>query len=123
MWSADVWIVGEGAGGTGKLWLTVNRGIAWTQIGLPGTYSRIHKIKFVNEAEGYLSAYAGGQSYILRTITGGNEWVVLPNGKKATVVANSYLSDIAVTDKFSNLAYAAGLAQNGTAGIAVRMSG
>ena len=122
MWDEDTWLVGEGAGGTGKLWLTVNRGIAWTQIGLPGSYNRIDKIKFVTAAEGYISARAGGQSYILRTITAGNEWVVLPNGKKAAPVANSYLSDIAVTSKFENLVYAVGMAQSGTAGIAVRMS-
>lgn len=123
MWDADTWLVGEGSGGTGKLWLTTDRGVTWTRISLPATYNRIDKIKFVSEAEGYISARGGGQSYILRTITGGNKWVVLPNGKKGTALANSYLSDIAVTAQFSNLVYAAGLAQNGTAGIAIRMSG
>lgn len=123
MWGADVWLVGEGSGGTGKLWLTTNNGVSWSQIKLPATYNRIDKIEFVSEAEGYLSARGGGQSYILRTITGGNKWVVLPNGKKGVSIANSYLSDIAVTTKFGNMVYAAGLAQNGTAGIALRMSG
>lgn len=122
MWDRKTWLVGEGAGGQGRLWLTVNSGITWTQVGLPASYNRIDKIMFVSEAEGYISARAGGQSYILRTITGGYEWVVLPNGKKATPLANSYLLDIAVTTKFGNLVYAAGLAQNGTAGIALKMS-
>lgn len=122
MWDKKTWLVGEGAGGTGKLWLTINAGITWTQVGLPAAYNRIDKIQFVSEAEGYLSARAGGQSYILRTITAGYEWVVLPSGKRGTAVANSYLSDIAVTTRFSNLVYAAGLATNGTAGIALKMS-
>lgn len=122
MWDEKTWLVGEGSGGQGRLWLTVNSGVTWTQIGLPSTYNRIDKIVFVSEAEGYISARAGGQSYILRTITGGYEWVVLPNGKKGTALANSYLSDIAVTTKYGNLVYAAGLAQNGTAGIALKMS-
>lgn len=121
MWSEDVWFVGEGSGGTGKLWLTINSGISWSQVGLPSTYVRIYEIEFASEAEGYISAQAGGQSYILRTITAGNEWVVLPQGKKGTAVANSYLSDIATCSKYNNTVYAAGL--NGSAGIAVKMSG
>lgn len=123
MWDEKTWFVGEGAGGTGKLWLTVNSGATWAQIGLPNTYTRIYNIQFASEAEGYLSAVSGGQSYILRTITAGNEWTVLPQGKKGVAVANTYLTDIAVTSKFGNVAYAAGLASNGTAGIALKMAG
>lgn len=122
MWDENTWLVGEGANGQGRLWGTINRGITWTQIGLPASYNRIDKIKFVSEAEGYISARAGGQSYILRTKTAGYEWTVLPDGKKGTALANSYLSDIAVTNKFGNLVYAAGLASNLTAGIIFKMS-
>lgn len=122
MWDEKVWLVGEGANGNGKLWYTINSGVTWVQVGLPAAYNRIDKIVFVSEAEGYISARAGGQSYILRTITGGQQWVVLPSGKKGVAIANSYLSDIAVTSKFANLVYAAGLATNGTAGIALKMS-
>jgi len=122
MWGEKVWFVGEGAGGTGKLWLTVNGGMTWSQVGLPATYSRIYKIVFTSEAEGYISAQAGGQSYILRTITAGNEWVTLPQGKKGVAVSNSYLKDIAVGSKFDNVAYAVGLATNGTAGVALKMT-
>lgn len=123
MWDENTWLVGEGAGGTGKLWLTVDRGITWTQIKLPATYLQIDRIAFTSQAEGYLSARGAGQSYILRTITGGNKWSVLPNGKKGVAVNNTYLKDIATTEKFSNLVYAAGLANNGTAGIVLRMNG
>lgn len=122
MWDSKTWIVGEGSGGNGKVWLTVNSGNTWTEIGLPATYTRIDKIMFVSEAEGYIAARSGGQSYVLRTITGGYEWVVLPQGKKGVATANSYLRDLAVCDQFSNAVYAAGLAANGTAGIALKMS-
>lgn len=122
MWDEKTWLVGEGAGGQGRLWGTVNSGVTWTQIGLPASYNRIDRIKFISEAEGYISARAGGQSYILRTKTAGYEWTVLPDGKKGVALANSYLSDIAVTSKFGNLVYAAGLASNLTAGIALKMS-
>jgi len=122
MWDAKTWLVGEGAGGSGRLWLTVNSGVSWSQIGLPATYTRIDKIVFVSDAEGYIAARSGGKSYILRTITGGSEWVVLPQGKSGVSLNNSYLSDIAVCSKYANTAYAAGLAANGTAGIAAKMS-
>jgi len=122
MWDSAVWIVGEGAGGTGKLWLTTNSGSSWSQIGLPASYLRIDKIKFVSDAEGYILARSGGQAYVLRTITAGYEWYVLPQGKKGTPIANSYLNDLAVTDKFSNTVYAVGITGAG-AGIALKMSG
>jgi photosystem II stability/assembly factor-like uncharacterized protein len=122
MWDTDVWFVGEGAGGTGKLWLTTDSGKTWTQKSLPATYVRIDKIKFISEAEGYLSARDGSRSYILRTITAGNEWVVLPQGKSATYVGNTHLKDIDVCSRYSNTAFAAGLATNGTAGIIVKMT-
>lgn len=123
MWDAQTWLVGEGAGGSGKLWLTTNRGVSWSQVGLPATYTRIDDIEFVSEAEGYISARSGGQSYVLRTITAGNEWVVLPQGKKGVAVSNSYLRHLRGCDKFANTVYAVGLAANGTAGVALKMSG
>jgi len=122
MWDEETWLVGEGAGGTGKLWLTVNSGLSWTEIGLPASYDEIYKIKFISEAEGFISAHAGGQSYVLRTITAGNEWTVMPQGKRAVAVDNTYLKDIAVCSKYGNTAFAAGLADNGTAGIILKMA-
>lgn len=122
MWSDSVWFVGEGAGGAGKVWLTVNSGQTWTQVALPITPNRIDAIKFISEAEGYLSVRSGGQSYILRTITAGNEWVTLPQGKSGVSVDNTYLTDLAVCGKYENTAFAAGLADNGTAGIILKMT-
>lgn len=123
MWDEQTWFVGEGAGGTGKLWLTINSGYTWTQVGLPSTYGRIYKIEFVSQAEGYLSVETGGTGVILRTITAGNEWVSLPQGRTAVLQSNSYLQDIAVCSKYSNSMYAVGLAQNGSAGVAYKFSG
>lgn len=122
MWDAATWFVGEGAGGTGKLWLTTDSGKTWSQRGLPAAYSRIYKIVFISEAEGYLLASDGSQTYVLRTITAGNEWVVLPQGKQAVPVDNTFLTDVAVCSKYSNTAFAAGLASNGTAGIILKMT-
>lgn len=120
MWDENTWFVGEGAGGTGKLWYTENAGQTWTEKGLPSTYSRIYKIKFLSKAEGYLSAVAGGKCVILRTKTGGYEWNAVPEGDTGVALDNSYLSDIAVCEP--NTAFAAGLADNGTAGIGLKMT-
>ena len=122
MWGPDVWFVGEGAGGNGKLWLTTNAGRSWTSLSLPGTYLRIDKIKFVSDAEGYITARTGGTGVVLRTITAGNEWVVLPQGKRAVVNENSYLRDIGICTRYGNTVYAAGLADNGTAGVILKMA-
>jgi len=123
MWSPDVWFVGEGAGGTGKLWLTVNNGKTWLQVTLPSGYVRIYKIEFVSEAEGYISADTGSMSVIMRTKTAGAEWTVLPDGKKATAQDNTWLTDIAVCSKYANTVYASGLAANGSAGVIYKFSG
>lgn len=122
MWDETTWFVGCGAGGTGKLWLTTNRGNTWSQVALPSTYTRIYKIKFISEAEGYLLASDGSQTYVLRTITAGNEWVVLPQGKKAVAVDNAFLTDLDVCSKTGNTAYAAGLSGDGTTGAILKMS-
>lgn len=122
MWGASIWLVGEGAGGLGRLWLTMDAGKTWTQVGLPSTYSRIYDIEFVSEAEGYMVASIGGSSVVLRTITAGNEWVTLPQGKRGTALTNTYLTHVTTTDRYSNTAYAVGLASNGTAGVAYKFS-
>lgn len=123
MWDENTWFVGEGAGGTGKLWLTTNAGKTWTSVGLPSTaYNRIDKIKFVSEAEGFMAVRTAGQGFVLRTITAGNEWVVLPEGKNGVPLDNTYLSDIAVAAPYSNLCYAAGLNNAGTGGVAYRFA-
>lgn len=123
MWSADTWFIGEGPGGSGKLWLTTNFGQTWTQVGLPSGYVRIYKIEFVSQAEGYISADTGSTSVIMRTKTAGNEWTVLPDGKKAVAALNTWLTDIATCSKYANTVYASGLAENGTAGVAYKFSG
>lgn len=123
MWDENTWFVGEGAGGTGKLWLTINAGLSWSQVGLPSTYARIYKIKFVSEAEGYMLVNTGSQGIILRTITAGNQWVALPQGKTGVLVNNSILADVAVCSKYSNTAFAAGTAVGGATGIIIKASG
>jgi photosystem II stability/assembly factor-like uncharacterized protein len=123
MWDASTWFVGEGAGGNGKLWLTTNAGKSWSQVGLPASYVYIDKIIFSSEAEGFISVRSAGDGYVLRTITAGNQWTVLPQGKRAFPLQNTKISDIAVCSKYANTAYAAGLNDAGTGGVAYRFAG
>jgi photosystem II stability/assembly factor-like uncharacterized protein len=123
MWSADTWFIGEGPGGSGKLWLTTNRGVSWTQVSLPTGYVRIYKIEFISEAEGYISADTGSTAVVMRTKTAGNEWTVLPDGKKAVAQLNTYITDLAVCSRYANTVYASGLADNGSNGVAYKFSG
>ena len=122
MWDNKTWFVGEGAGGNGNLWLTTDGGYTWSKVGLPATYLRIDQIKFISEAEGYMLARSGGQSYVLRTITAGNEWIVTPQGRTGIPVANSVLSDVDIVSPYSNIAFAVGTNKAGTGGVIIRMA-
>ena len=122
MWDEETWFVGEGAGGSGKLWLTTNSGKTWSEVTLPGNYTRIYDIEFVSEGEGYIAAGGSGQGFVLRTITAGNLWVVLPEGKQGLAADNTYIQDLAVCNESGNTAFGAGLADNGTAGIILKMN-
>ena len=123
MWTVDVWFVGEGAGGNGRLWLTVNGGKAWQQVNLPTlNYSRIYDIEFVSEAEGYIIASTGSTGVVLRTITAGNEWNTLPNGKRGIALNNQWLNRLTTTDRYSNAAYAVGMASGGGSGVIYKYS-
>ncbi len=116
MWSADVWMVGTT---TGKLYFTINRGNTWTEKGLPVTVTDIDAIKFVDEGEGYLAVQVGtGNAQILRTITGGYEWTVLPDDLSGSDIEGAdRLNDLAVCGTGSNQVFAGGLDDDGTTGI------
>lgn len=119
MWSEDVWIVGTESG---KLFVTVNQGQTWTEKVLPGTVSRIYAMGWVNEAEGFIAVEDNGSGLILRTITGGYEWTILPDGKKAAIAGNDRIRDIAVCGTGKNKVFGAGLDDDGATGIIVKAS-
>lgn len=119
MWSQDVWFVGTAQG---KLWITENAGRTWVRKQLPGSVSRINDIDFADEAEGYLIALQGTAGFVYRTITGGYEWTVLPDGRQASIPANDTLNSLAVCGVGKNRVFAAGLDDDGTSGIVVKAS-
>lgn len=119
MWGETVWFVGTAAG---ELWVTEDEGRNWTEKVLPGTVTEVVDIEFVDEAEGYLSVVQTDAGYIYKTITGGYEWTVLPDGKRAAIPANNKINQIAVCGVGKNRVFGAGLGDNGTAGIIVKAS-
>lgn len=123
-WSEDVWLVGDA---NGDLWVTENQGITWTEKDLPGTsITQIDKIVFTDEAEGFIMARQTVSSVesgiILRTITGGYEWRILPDQVGAVIPANDYLNDLAVCGVGKNRVFAGGLDDGGTTGMIVKAS-
>lgn len=118
MWSKSVWFIGDN---TGQLWYTTDSGNSWTEKILPAGIDNIDKIEFVNDAEGYMIARKGsGAARILRTMTGGYEWKILPDGSLTSTPAADYFNDMAVCGPGQNLVFAAGLDDDASTGIIVK---
>ena len=116
----DEWFVGAA---DGTLWYTLDAGLNWTQKVLPGqaTITSIQDIKFSTPTVGYIAAYASGTPIgrILRTISGGNEWYVSPEGNIA-LPPNDRINEIAICEADPNIIYAGGLADDGEDGIVLK---
>jgi photosystem II stability/assembly factor-like uncharacterized protein len=119
MWSPDVWIVTTTQG---KVYYTINRGNTWTEKGLPVAATDIDAQEWVDEAEGYMAVQVGtGAARILRTITGGYEWVVLPDDLSGAQIAGAdRLNDLAGCGTGSNQVFAGGLDDDGSSGIVTK---
>lgn len=117
---ADTWFVGTAGG---ALWYTDNGGTTWTAISLPITATAIQMIKFnqtPSQTVGWLLAtVAGPVGYVLRSLDGGASWDRLP--KTGLGLTPDRFNDIALCSNV-NIAYAGGLGDNGTDGIAARVA-
>jgi len=116
----DEWFVGCA---DGTLWYTLDAGLNWTQKVLPGqaTITQIEDIKFSTPTVGYIAAYASGTPVgrILRTINGGYEWYVSPEGN-LTLPVQDRINEIAICDADPNIIYAGGLADDASDGIILK---
>lgn len=119
MWSEDVWMVGDI---NGNFWVTTNQGQTWEEKELPGSPTRIRSQAWVDEAEGFMAIDTASGGEILRTITGGYEWTVLPDGKKQAIPANDRINDLAVCGVGKNRVFGAGLDDGGVTGVIVKAS-
>lgn len=115
--STTEWWVGTS---NGHVYYTLNAGVTWIEQTFSGSGSgSVESIVFSTNTVGYLShTTAAGKGRILRTISGGNSWKLVPE-KTGTMPANDKINALAYCKDDANFVCGVGLADNGTAGFIV----
>lgn len=122
VWMLDegVWLVGSNAG---RCYYTINYGVTWVERQFPGSGTgAIRDFAFVNNTVGYMAhVTATPVGRILRTLSGGNSWYVMPESV-GSVPTNLRINALAVCEDNVNLVYGGGLEAGGvyTDGILVK---
>jgi hypothetical protein len=117
--SAKEWWVGDASG---KLWYTRDQGVHWTQKGFPNSGSgSVEDIVWASNLVGFMSHTYSTHGRILRTISGGNTWYVMPEGNTSVPVSDK-IDSLAICQREVNTIYAGGLADNAADGILVKGS-
>ena len=121
MRSTFEWLVGTA---NGRLYYTTNSGVTWTEKSFPGsTAGQVRDIKFASRNVGYMAhETATPVARVLRTIDGGFSWNVLPEEAGLTIPAADRFNKIAACVDDVNVAFAAGLADNATDGVAIKLA-
>lgn len=116
--SEKEWWVGTA---NGRLWYTKNEGTTWTEVAFPGSGAgQVRDIDWASSMVGYMAHDTATPSgRLLRTIDGGREWSLLPDGT-TTMPASDRLNSLALCQREVNVVYAAGLADNAADGIIVK---
>lgn len=119
--SATEWFIGTA---NGKLYYTRNGGTTWTEKLFSGSGTgTVEDIAFATGAVGYLShTTAAGRGRILRTISGGHSWYVLPEATGLSLPLADKFNSLAACGEDPNLVWAAGLADNAADGIVVKVA-
>lgn len=113
------WWVGAA---NGSLYYTKDRGEHWFEKGFPGSGTgSVEDIVFASDMVGYVSHTKNTAGRILRSISGGNTWYVLPDGS-SSLPANDKINSLALCKRDVNTVYAGGLADNAADGILVKGS-
>lgn len=114
------WWIGTAGG---KLFYTLDQGQHWTEKGFPGSGAgQVDDIEFASNQVGFMAhRTATPLGRILRTISGGNTWYVLPDGDSSLPV-NDRINSLALCQRDVNTVYGGGLADNAADGILVKGS-
>jgi len=116
----DEWWVGSAAG---RLYYTRDGGTTWKEKAFPGNGSgAVRDIQFPVKGVGYMShdgATGGGR--ILRSISGGNSWYVLPEGT-GSIPTNTRINQVAATKDDPNYVLGGGIVDSND-GILVKGTG
>ncbi len=121
MLSVNDWIVGLN---DGTLYYTRNAGTTWTAKSFPGSGAgTVRHVRFASKNVGYMAhVTAAAAGRILRTIDGGNSWVVLPEEAGQTIPANDAINRVAPCPDDPNICFGVGLAADASDGFAVKFS-
>lgn len=105
----------------GRLFYTTDKGQTWTESAFYGSGAGVvEDIVWASKTVGYLShTTATPEGRILRSITGGNSWFVVPEGSDL-MPANDEFTALAVCQGDVNIVFAGGLADDGADGILVK---
>lgn len=106
----------------GRVFFTKNYGETWEEKGFNGSGSgSIEDIVFASNHVGFFSHTLNGAGRILRSISGGHSWYVLPDGN-SSLPTNDRLNSLALCQKDVNSLFAGGLAGNAADGILLKGS-
>ena len=119
MLTEDTWLVGDAAG---SLYYTTNKGVSWTEKTFTGSGSgEVTALGVSNRGTLWLAHQTTAtRARLLRSYNGGYSWKVLPEGV-GSIPAIDKINSIAACDYDPNAMFAAGIADDGTAG-AILMS-
>jgi len=108
----------------GELWYSVDGGANWTEKNFSGSGAGVVRdLQFSSKNVGYMAHdTAAPAGRILRTIDGGNSWVILPEEQGQSIPANDQITALAACPDNVNLVYGGGVAANGTDGFLVAFS-
>lgn len=119
----DVWVKSEDEWfvvcSNGTIYYTLNRGVSWTQITLPGTTpTSLQSVKMPSDSIMYVTGVVSGNGRIWRSNTGGYSFKVLPVSQ-GVLPASDQLNDIAVCETNVDFVAAVGLADDGSDGVII----
>lgn len=105
----------------GKIYYTKNQGQSWTEKTFPGSGTgQVDDILFASNMVGFAAhRNATPAGRILRTISGGHSWYVLPDGS-SSLPANDRINSLAVCKRDVNTVFGGGLADNAADGIVLK---
>lgn len=111
---SEIWV----GAANGSLYYTRDAGTSWTAKTLPGVASTaILAMAWSTPTVGYVSStIAGPTGRVLRTISGGNTWVAIPEAEGLTFPAQDQINALAACTEDPNLVLMGGLADDGSDG-------
>jgi photosystem II stability/assembly factor-like uncharacterized protein len=117
--SEKEWWVGTA---TGRVFYTKDQGQHWTEKGFASSGSgSIEDIVWASNMVGYISHTLSSRGRVLRTVSGGHSWYVMPEGN-GSVPAGDKFNSLAVCQREVNVLFAGGLADNAMDGILIKGS-